>query len=383
MGQQPTDWVDGRIYTAGSLNDANVEINAAQNIYFGDANSGNIVLTTNTSYADDVNAGNLMVSGGATLTITAGKTLRVRNTLVINGSITSTLVIGGSGGSCLTGIAGNGGNAGGTLFIYADAISGNGLVFVNGSNGTNGENATAQAGNLNPSSAGSNGSPAWYLGLPLTAAPYGLYSMITGNVVTLGSGGTAGALNSNNAVSGGKQGTAITDLHPSGLNYFFRMSSADIHASGGGGGAGGLSNSSNNGTGGGGGGGGTAFGAGGAGGNGGAQSTGVNGAGGHGGGGGGAGGIIVLLTRVNNSSTVTLQANGGNGGTGGNASDANNGVGGGGGGGGGGMIFQVGPSNFTTSVTGGTGGAKGSTGFGTNATNGVNGGAGKAKWVRI
>ncbi len=371
---------DGDILTGSNWNAIRAESNPW---YFGNENSGTVLISSNITVTADWDVTNLTVSGGAIITLASGKVIRIADTLTFHGATSAILggsnFPGGSGGHEGTaGSAGNGGNGGaggGFIGVFCTNLSGAGIISSAGYSGTAAILTTGRGGNGN---AGVAGISSHYFGR-WTSGNFSTDPLDPGGAGRAGSGGATG--DGGNGGAGGLH--ILAGLNPYRYDdrlMFASMPLMDNGGTGGGGGAGRADSAASACAGGGGGGGGGFVGSGGVGG------TGGNGAsaasfGGNGGGGGGAGGLLLFACRnFKGSPTTTLVASGAVGTNASNANDTNGGCGAGGGGGGGGWIVYFAPSSMTTVVNGGSAGLSG-TGQNTGYTAAGNGQNGRATYM--
>jgi hypothetical protein len=338
------------------------EVGSSNNLaYFGDGSDGDVTISANTDLgASPVkNYNNLTINGTYNLYGTGKMVIFVKGTLTLTGTLHCNSGgpaggaggdSGGSGGGAYKGEGGAGGTAGGSIFLFANIVSGSGAVTCNGGNGSNGQNGRTNAGGYGESG---NAGDAGTAGVVLSG-----YS---------GGGGVPGASTIFNTAAITLGGVATANAYTRDYIRFLTERVA-LGSSGGGGAEGSVSNASPNyGKGGPGGSGGSY---GGLGGNGANSTVGsqAKGTGGGGTGGGGAGGFILFMSNLV-SNTPTLSAIGGNAGTtAGTAADAGT-AGAVGGGGSGGIIVNISNKSLTCTVTGGTGANAGASGVTTQMIN--------------
>ena len=311
---------------------------------FGDGSDGDVVISGNTTLTGDMDYDDLTIDVGIVLE-TAGYEVRVKGTLLNNGTIRNNGTVGTNGVNATSGSGGSGGSggAGAVGNTYSSGTTGG-----NGGGGGSGNNGNGSGG-----VAGADENPA--LGVDGSGGGAGgTGSSGGGSGGSGGSGGTATAetvaLDLSTAGMTNDIGITETEMSPTQeiLGAEASVSVASLSASAGGGGGGG------------------------------GNSDGANGGGGGGAGAGGSGGVVVLIAKIiTNSATGIIECNGANGGIGGN--DANFGGGGGGGAGASGGVIVLAYGTLADSGTiqanGGTGGA-GGTGN-ANGSAGSNGVAGK------
>ena len=330
----------------------------------GNGSDGDVTYSTNTSVSGSKQYRNLTINAGVTVAFDHLAVIRVSGTATIDGNMTVTSVASGGAGGLGGGTGGNlgaggsGGDSGGTLWLYANALAGNGTIVSNGTAGQAATNATTNAADANGTD-GASGQAGAYDGVPIGGSSGGKKGTYVGALQT---------------ASGGAGGTPPLVVNGSALpSWAATRRFADLRPGGAGGGGGGATDDTTSGAGG--GAGGSCGNAGGTGGRGGDTNTGSSRTGGSGGGGGGAGGVLIIKCSTN-TSTISLSASGGNGGAGGSSTHSSAGRGAGGGGGSGGIVVFNGPGSPTISVSGGAGGARGALGSETNMTDGAAGGTG-------
>jgi len=256
---------------------------------FGDGSDGDVVIAVNTTLARDMSYNNLAINGGVTLS-TAGFVIRVRGTLLNNGTIACSGGAGGNGVGFPLGTGGAGGLAPYVTVTAKDYIG-------HPNNGGAGASAAASGGN--------NGAG----GVAGSAAVPGDYSSFH---LWSGSGGGGGGNHALVAVAGGLGGSVFVGRTAGAGGA--GIGAGDDQLGGGGGGAGAgvlliyafvINNA------------GSILARGGAGGN------GINGGGGNfsGNGGGGGGGSIIILYRTA-TALGTRTVTGGAAGVGGNGGAA-------------------------------------------------------------
>ncbi|TCM93124.1 hypothetical protein EV294_10775 [Paenibacillus sp. BK033] len=356
-------------------------------------------ISTNTTLAAGVyEYQNITVNAGISLTVPNNTIIFVKGTLALNGIIeVSNAGTGGGGGLVSStpswGQGGNGGDAGGTITVIANTITGSGTIRARGAGGGAGIASNISYG----SDVAANSYKMPGTGIPhLTPFSMGISKLPVsppgGNVIGPYSGGVAfqyGIATKLNDLWDYLQNNVIYQLKQGGY------ASLSLQAGGGSGGSSGAYAGTYTGAGGPGGAGGTMFGIGGGGGQGDSyhQNSGAGLYEGTAGAGGGGAGGAILLVCPSVSSTLNLDVTGG---AGGNApaqyagGSANNPRGGGGGGGGGGLILSFTDKDLynTSLVTGGAAGLKSpNTGTGTSgavyATDGTIGTSGQYLYLPI
>lgn len=284
----------------------------------------NATISSDTTLTEKINIyQDLTINSGATLTCTSGTTIIVvLGTLSLSGNI-STSEKGAAGGAGVSTYDGAGGTGGGVIYIFANKITGTGIIKANGGIGespTTEYSGTSSGGGRNSGTAGSfinNSVPAGS-----RAHKTSLLSFLNFEISSIGG-------------SGGYSGEHDGD----GVNASVANGGGGVYASGGG-------------------------------------SAELTASGDFGGAGGGGGGGAVVIVSTNEIPTITIEAKGGDAGSCAGMVDSV-----GGSGGGGGLISISAPANNAiASASGGSGGING-TYYG-NSVN-ASGGAGLVEFYML